>query len=415
MASDFAPVQPLYLNLGQILGQAEDIKSSRMQQQMYQQRMQAMQQEQARMDQLRGLYSGGRNPQPQELAAVSPEYAQQAQRLQIDNMNAENGRIGEIQKVTKEAAINALKMWENTGRAPDAWPAILGETGRQLQSLGIRHPNGHLVGEEIDPNKVTPQMIMQIAGWEDPNIAMQRNAQAEAMKAGARVNAEQGARMPYDVAKEERAQAGKMQLEGFKLDNKPPPAPRQMNELQQAQLSKINAENTEKARQRQLDHDDAIANIEDAADELERAKAIQGRTDTGPIVGSSLGVAARKAFGDKDIQRLEKAYNKAAIKALSAFKAGGATFGALSEKEGAWVKSTQATVDADKEVNLDVINEGLDLLRKRKERIQKAFGGAAPAMPQGGAQSGVKVRRSNRTGAVQHSMDGGTTWVDGEP
>jgi hypothetical protein len=420
MASDFAPVQPQYLNLGQILGQAEDIKSSRMQQQMYQQRMQGMQQEQERMGRLSGLYRGGRNPSPQELATVDPDYAQQADRLRIDNMNAENGRIGEIQKVTRDAAQSALKMWENTGRAPDAWPAILQETGRQLQSLGLRHPNGHLVGEEIDPNKVTPQMIMQIAGWEDPNIVNRRNAQAEAMKAGAKA----GAEAPYDAAKFEREQAGKIQLENFKIENKPPPAPKPPSELDQQRLDDMRRKAAAEQSKAMAERDDAIANIDDTINEFERLKDLQAKTTTGPASGSAPVAFLRKmgpnsVTGGDDLALLEKGYNTLAVKAIGAFKAGGVTFGQLSNKEGEWVKSTQATINSSEPVNLDTLNEGLRLLQMRKDRIlnqskgiQQSEPANEPARP---AQSGVRVRRSNRTGAVQHSTDGGVTWVNGEP
>jgi hypothetical protein len=135
----------------------------------------------------------------------------------------------------------------------------------------------------------------------------------------------------------------------------------------------------EKKAKKEADFADALSNIDDTRLEFERLKTIQDRTTTGPIAGSPPIAMLRKwgpnqLTGGEDLQRLEKGYNTLAVKAIAAFKAGGVTFGQLSNAEGAWIKSTQASIDAGKPINEEMLNEGIRLLDGRKSRILTQMG-----------------------------------------
>jgi len=147
--------------------------------------------------------------------------------------------------------------------------------------------------------------------------------------------------------------------------------PKPMSEFQQYQLS---AKQEEKA----LKAEEALANIDDTISDFKSLKDIQEKTTTGPVAGSAPVAAIRKALpnvisGGEDLQRLEKGYNELAVKAIGAFKAGGVTFGAMSEKEGQWVKDTQSSLTTGKEINKEMLDKGIKLLEDRKRRIQKGI------------------------------------------
>ena len=63
-----------------------------------------------------------------------------------------------------------------------------------------------------------------------------------------------------------------------------------------------------------------------------------------------------------------------AVKAIAAFKAGGVTFGQLSNAEGKWIKDTTAELTKTGTVNKEILDHGLKLLEERKARIQKQAG-----------------------------------------
>ncbi|MFA6164719.1 MAG: hypothetical protein WC685_14970 [Methylobacter sp.] len=147
--------------------------------------------------------------------------------------------------------------------------------------------------------------------------------------------------------------------------------PKPMSEFQQYQLG---AKQEEKA----LKAEEALANIDDTISDFKSLKDIQEKTTTGPVAGSAPVAAIRKALpnvisGGEDLQRLEKGYNELAVKAIGAFKAGGVTFGAMSEKEGQWVKDTQSSLTTGKEINKEMLDKGIKLLEDRKRRIQKGI------------------------------------------
>jgi hypothetical protein len=167
------------------------------------------------------------------------------------------------------------------------------------------------------------------------------------------------------------------------LDFKQKGGNKPLSEFQQYQLD-------EKKGKKEADYMDAVSNIDNTIAEMEDLKKVQARTPTGPVIGSAPGVMIRKMLPDnigqgKDLQRLEKGYNKAAINAIAAFKAGGVTFGQLSNKEGDWIRSTAETLNADGEVNQEMLDEGLKLLNQRKARLKRQYGATGGSSRTAGA------------------------------
>jgi hypothetical protein len=137
---------------------------------------------------------------------------------------------------------------------------------------------------------------------------------------------------------------------------------------------------------------DLMSTIDTAIADAEEAYKLQQGTDrTGPILGGG-GILTQlnKALpGGDNVQRLEKAYNRQAASALAAFKALGMA-GQLSDKEGEWVRSTEAQLSNDKDVNLETLSRGIALLKDRKGRISQlgsefGLGDTAGARMQPGA------------------------------
>ncbi len=405
MPSDFQAVQPQYPNIAELFGQIENIKNARMQRELMQAKSQEYARKNADQERLRGLYSGGQSPTFEQAATIDPEYAMEAERLNIGRRNAASIEQRNDQDLFKQAANNAMIRWKATGNNPDAWPAVIHDVRRQLQTM----TSGRL-GNDANIEKFTPEMVSQFAGYQDPDVLAQQKAKAEAMQAGAKARAE----LPSKVV-----------LEGFKLENKPSPQPRPMNpleeQLKQAQIEKIQNETQSKAEKLSAEKNAAISNIDDTIADFEELKNIQGRTHTGPISGSAPIAMIRKALpneisGGEDLQRLEKGYNTLAVKAIGAFRAGGVTFGQLSNKEGEWVRSTQQTIDTGGNINQEMLDKGLRLLQERKARIE-SHGKPNSAMsnslgtPQPETQQTRIVQRNKRTGAIRYSTDGGITWT----
>jgi len=189
-----------------------------------------------------------------------------------------------------------------------------------------------------------------------PNQTLDYLGQAEAAKSAAS--------LPYDIERKRQEAAIAAST------------PKPMSEFQQWTAA-------QKEEKKALDAQDAVSNIDDTIGDFNRLKAIQARTTTGPIAGSPLIAALRKMgpnsiTGGEDLQRLEKGYNTLAVKAIGAFKAGGVSFGQLSNKEGEWIKSTQETIDTGGNINQEMLDEGLRLLNARKSRIARAAGITAP-------------------------------------
>ena len=155
------------------------------------------------------------------------------------------------------------------------------------------------------------------------------------------------------------------------IDNQ---TPKPLNEMQQYQLD-------EKRDKAQTAKEDAIFNINEAIAGIDRLTEIQAKTKTGPLSSNAVTATLRKAgseigldsvTGGKNLARLEKGYAAEAVKAIGVFKSIGVTFGALSNAEGNWIKETQAKLDSDGEVNLEMLSQGKALLMRRLEKLKKS-------------------------------------------
>jgi len=249
-------------------------------------------------------------------------------------------------------------------------------------------------------DRFTVDQVMQLAGptaQEQQQAELQNKLAEQYALAPGRI-AEEQAKAGIGIAKEgrdfERAKALKQ------FENELPKAP---SEFQQYQIG-------QKQEQKAQDQMDAIANINDTIDEFKNLKEIQKRTTTGPVAGSPLMVGVRKAIpgnlaGGEDLQRLEKGYNTMAVKAIGAFKAGGVTFGQLSNAEGQWIKSTQASLDAGGDINQEQLDKGLKLLENRKARIEKSPGAPQPTKAPS-FTSPEEVKAAIRSGVIDMNTAG---------
>lgn len=364
MASDFAPVAPQYLNLADIYGQAEAVKTMQM-------RQRALQSDMDNQSRLQGLFRGGQMPDPAQVMAADPHMGMQYQRTLVDKQNANTLAQREDQDLMKQVATNAMIQWKATGNNREAWPAIMHEARKQLNMMS----QGRL-GQDTNIEQFTPEMVSQFAGWQDPDQVAQRQAQNAATAEGLKAEAKAKAEFPYDVAREQAKPP------------KPAPAPRPPSPLDQERLKQLQEKKAREESERQAQKEDALANIDDTIAEFERLKELQAKTDTGPISGSAPVAWLRKAgpneyTGGDDLALLEKGYNTLAVKAIAAFRAGGVTFGQLSNKEGEWVKSTTATINSSEKVNKETLEEGLRLLRQRRDRAMRHFTPTA-SQPSGG-------------------------------
>ena len=204
------------------------------------------------------------------------------------------------------------------------------------------------------------------------------------------------------------------------------------NQITQQNLDLKQQGRQDKLDKQEADRQDAIANIDDTIGEFQTLKKIQDRTTTGPISGSAPVAAIRKMLpnsisGGEDLQRLEKGYNTLAVKAIGAFKAGGVSFGQLSNKEGEWIRSTQAALDTGGEINKEMLDQGIRLLDERKRRVAARSPGAGsrggasgswgdPSQPDrnapaGAIPPGAKSVTNPKTGAKGYTLDGGKTII----
>jgi len=249
-------------------------------------------------------------------------------------------------------------------------------------------------------DRFTVDQVMQLAG---PTAQEQQQSKIAGLVAEQQAlapirMAEKQAEAGIGIAKEERDFQRQKDLKLFEHD-----LPKAPSEFQQYQIG-------QKQEQKAQDQMDAIANIEDTIDEFKNLKEIQKRTTTGPVAGSPLMVGVRKAIpgnlaGGEDLQRLEKGYNTMAVKAIGAFKAGGVTFGQLSNAEGQWIKSTQASLDAGGDINQEQLDKGLKLLENRKARIEKSPGAPQPTKTPS-FTSPEKVKAAIRAGVIDINAAG---------
>lgn len=143
--------------------------------------------------------------------------------------------------------------------------------------------------------------------------------------------------------------------------------PKPMNEYQQAKLQ----EDHDKL---ESDASSALSQIKTSRANLERLKTLQDNVTTGKFSGNPLISGARVIAGDKELEELEKGYAKASLEAIGALKAGGTTLGALSEKEGAWVRRANMSIENTGKVNKALLDEGINLLNEREKTITNTLG-----------------------------------------
>ena len=145
-----------------------------------------------------------------------------------------------------------------------------------------------------------------------------------------------------------------------------------LTEYQAAQLQ-------EKHDKLEGDASDALQGIKSTKDELLGLKDLQDKVATGSIIGSDIAVGVRKMLPEKwghgeDLNALQKGYANASLKAIGALKAGGTTLGAMSEKEGQWVRDAQASLNSTGTVNKDILDKGIALLDEREKTINNTLG-----------------------------------------
>jgi len=145
-----------------------------------------------------------------------------------------------------------------------------------------------------------------------------------------------------------------------------------LTEYQAAQLQ-------EKHDKLESDASDALQGIKSTKDELLGLKDLQDKVATGSIIGSDIAVGVRKMLPEKwghgeDLNALQKGYANASLKAIGALKAGGTTLGAMSEKEGQWVRDAQASLNSTGTVNKDILDKGIALLDEREKTINNTLG-----------------------------------------
>ena len=348
--------------------------------------------------------SNFRNQQQQnQLNDLKLQYAPQQMQMerQTNQAQLENNQLSQDvtkHKLFRDIATEIVGKVKSTGLSEDD-PQF--NNAFQQISQPYAPIVAKLAGHPYDPSQpVDYQSVKQLAG-----PTAQELQQAEI----ANEVAKQRALSPVRIA-EEQAKAGiGMAKEGRdferakalkQFENELPKAP---SEFQQYQIG-------QKQEQKAQDQMDAIANINDTIDEFKNLKEIQKRTTTGPVAGSPLMVGVRKAIpgnlaGGEDLQRLEKGYNTMAVKAIGAFKAGGVTFGQLSNAEGQWIKSTQASLDAGGDINQEQLDKGLKLLENRKARIEKSPGAPQPTKAPS-FTSPEEVKAAIRSGVIDMNTAG---------
>jgi hypothetical protein len=303
--------------------------------------------------------------------AVNPQTGQLDRAAYTKSLEA--GGYGEQadaqSKLSKDQVIakldTGLKLYDYSGHAlqqslgnPQAYPQIKAHLDELFQQAGFDKPQ---IPEQYDE----PGLKTVISNLQPAKEKLAMQIQQYSMS---KDNRDFAYKQQNDAANRDVTLSGQaVTMRGQNMVKDNTLAPRPPTELQQFTMN----QKTEKLA---ADKQDAIAGIDDTIDEFKRLKAIQSETSTGPVVGSPAAVSIRKGLpfnlgGGDNLQRLEKGYNTMAVKAIGAFKAGGVSFGQLSNAEGAWIKSTQASLDAGADVNQEVLDQGLKLLERRKERI----------------------------------------------
>jgi|APLak6261659701_1056019.scaffolds.fasta_scaffold00366_2 hypothetical protein len=130
-----------------------------------------------------------------------------------------------------------------------------------------------------------------------------------------------------------------------------------------------------KLKEDALAKQEVIANLKDSTSNIDRLIDLQSKTETGPILGSTPISYIRKAIPGQDaenLSNLEKGYAELSLKMIGALKQGGTTLGALSEKEGEWLRDASESIKTTGKINIDMLNRGKKLAQDQISRISKA-------------------------------------------
>lgn len=275
--------------------------------------------------------------------------------------------------------------FQQFGSAEDGIAAI----DKNLQAYGAKHGINTLAGV--------------ISRWSPPN---ENNTQALIAKAAKRLGISPDQPIDLSDPVQRHAISSVIMLQENQIFKKQPPSygptaeektaqeleeyrkkkeidaqtPKPLNDAQQYALD-------EKKDKAQAAKEDAIFSIKESIKGIDRLAEIQKKTTTGPLTSNPVSATIRKAgselgldsvTGGKNLARLEKGYAEEAVKAIGAFKSIGVTFGALSNAEGNWVKETQAKIDSDGEVNLEMLAKGKALLQNKLDMLEKRNATSGP-------------------------------------
>lgn len=279
-----------------------------------------------------------------------------------------NSKLAEMEKQKKrEEALSQLDLTQ----APDQIAKQLASLGMTKEALDLVKPKreGIPTGwNATETGELEPMPITGGGNYMDYQLQL-ANQKAQIPSYGE----PQRLQMAQEDQGMQRTQLGialqnaELAQKRFLMDQAKANEPKQASEFQQWTMQ-------QKEEKKQAELGDAISNIDDTIGDFQRLKGLQEETTTGPIAGSPPIAALRKMgpnflTGGDNLQRLEKGYNELAVKAIGAFKAGGVSFGQLSNKEGEWIRSTQQTIDTGGEINQEMLDKGIKLLESRKKRL----------------------------------------------
>lgn len=171
-------------------------------------------------------------------------------------------------------------------------------------------------------------------------------------------------------------------LKKMELENK---ANQPLNEYQQARVEDLKFRQEEKTKEKELAKAEKEASLYQSMgamqaqmERIKRAKALQDATETGVLAGSDAGKMLRRAapgdvLGGESVNELDKLYKDMVMQQLMAYKAGGVTFGALSEGERKFIENATLDTTGDRDVNLRALNTlEQDLQRRIGETTDRA-------------------------------------------
>lgn len=339
----------------------------------------AMQQEQqklAKQQQFADLYKNGGRPTADQAYNIDPTYGQQ-----VDQQQQDPHKLAYVKQISNIIRDTALKSGFNPND-PNTQPIL------DKVSEPYRPQIAQIFGVQDDPSKpMSYQHLESLAG-----LSPDQQSQQDIKQAVAKQTALNDVNLPFEQKKRAFTNGDKTQqytqqnnLENLRfehqkqLETMKQNAPKPASELQQYKIDELK-------QKKQAEYENSVAVIDDTIDEFNRLKEIQKHTTTGPVASNEFMSGIRKALpdaigGGDNLQRLQQGYSTMAVKALAAFKASGVTFGQLSNAEGKWVQETTAKLNYGGEINQEILDQGIKLLRERKEKGAKFQGNEQANLP----------------------------------